>query len=396
MTNNYFRSNFWVKTVLGPAVAGAQIWVTTQPANETLPPSPLALIYSDNGLTPINQPIFTDGSGFADFYVLPGLYTIIIAYNGQIQEVLTDFSVGGVGTSGNPLVTFETNGTPNFDQTLQNMVQGVGIQIVTDNLGNTVITNIGVLSGAVFETNGVANPDQSVLNLQSTPQVAITSDGSGDVTFSTDTLPQPDYARFAMWQPNSTFGAWAQINDNQNEAGDFGTWNAPDANDGAYYSSNGFAPVDSPLGWNGGFQFWPGRTLNFKTTMKVPYLPTTPAGSIYIGLSEAASGNNVEPATEDCIMFLMVQSGAVSLVVGTGGTNTTVPLFTAVAGTRYALQATLSGGVVSAYVNGVLMGTCSTNVPTSNALAINYRIRVATSGVFTCYTEYMYADNLVP
>jgi hypothetical protein len=120
-------------------------------------------------------------------------------------------------------------------------------------------------------------------------------------------------------------------------------------------------------------------------------------GNLLIGLSEALCGNNVDPSTMDCLLFQMTGAGVLNLVVGTGGTNTAVPLgITAVSGTRYQLQLTLSAGVVNAYVNGLLAATCSTNVPTSNTMAINYWLKVSGGGTFTDITEYMYADTATP
>src|ERR1019366_1248622 len=111
MAPNYYRSDLWVKLVSGQAVAGALVYVCTQPANvfppavppRTTPvpwqgPNPLSLIYSDEGLTPITQPVVTSGTGHANYYVLPGLYTVVIMYNGAVQEVLQDQSIGNIGS----------------------------------------------------------------------------------------------------------------------------------------------------------------------------------------------------------------------------------------------------------------------------------------------------------
>src|ERR1035437_5964437 len=175
--NNYYLSDGWVKAVQGPAIPGAQIYVCLQPANVTPPitpprtlpvpwvgPNPQALIYSDAGVTPIVQPIITDGFGHYDFYALPGLYTVVIMYNGKVQQVYVDQSIGNVGTNAGTSILFATNGTPNFNQTLQNLVQGAGITLATDNFGNTVISGSGGGSGPVLKTNGVLNGSQALLN----------------------------------------------------------------------------------------------------------------------------------------------------------------------------------------------------------------------------------------
>ena len=160
MAGNYFRSDGWVKLVSGAAVPGAQIYVLTQPANVVPPitpprttpvpfvPNPQAVIYSDEGLTQIAQPILTDGFGHYDFYTLPGLYTVAVYFNNTLQNYYVDQSIGSVGSSGGTSVLFSTNGSPNFNQSLFNLVQGAGIILNTDNFGNTTITNTGIAPAA--------------------------------------------------------------------------------------------------------------------------------------------------------------------------------------------------------------------------------------------------------
>lgn len=92
----YFRSDGWVKSVLGQAIAGAQIYVCTQPADVSyVPPIPQAAIYSDSaGLLPITQPLSTDGFGHYDFYVAYGTYTVVVVTGGNIQQVYQDQTIG--------------------------------------------------------------------------------------------------------------------------------------------------------------------------------------------------------------------------------------------------------------------------------------------------------------
>jgi hypothetical protein len=86
------RFDEFVKSVIGNAVPGAQIYVCNQPANiASLPPSPLANVFSDvNGLVPITQPVITDGFGHADCYVAAGTYTIVVGLGGVISQVYPD------------------------------------------------------------------------------------------------------------------------------------------------------------------------------------------------------------------------------------------------------------------------------------------------------------------
>lgn len=152
--NNYYRSDGWVKNVQGQAISGAQVYVLTQPANVVAPitpprttpvpfvPNPQATIFSDQGNTPLAQPIITDGFGHYDFYTTSGLYTVAVYFGGVLQNYYVDQSIGNTGSAGGANLLLETNGSPNFRQDLQNLEQGANITIVTDNLGNTVISGL--------------------------------------------------------------------------------------------------------------------------------------------------------------------------------------------------------------------------------------------------------------
>jgi hypothetical protein len=129
----FFRSDGWVKSTLGPAVAGALIYVCDQPANAPVSgtPSPLAPVFADsNGLVPIVQPIVTDGFGHYDFYVLPGTYTVLVYNAGQLQQVYPDQSVAVGGSnpaiSPNDSIQYNANGVLNgFSQFLFDPSTGI-------------------------------------------------------------------------------------------------------------------------------------------------------------------------------------------------------------------------------------------------------------------------------
>lgn len=79
----FFRLQGSVNSAQGPALNGVDIFVCTQPATtSSIPPSPLATIYSDNaGANPINQaltPVQTDGLGNWFCYAATGVYTIVM------------------------------------------------------------------------------------------------------------------------------------------------------------------------------------------------------------------------------------------------------------------------------------------------------------------------------
>jgi hypothetical protein len=161
--NNLFRTDGWVKSTQGPAVPGAQVFVCVQPANTaSFPPSPLAPIYSDpGGLIPLAQPIITDGFGHYDFYTVAGIYTVVVANGGLIQQVYPDQSVGGVGTGGKGTsLTLENNGVANGDQLLLNLVAGSNVSISDDGLGDITISSAGASldgEGSFFVGPGITN-----------------------------------------------------------------------------------------------------------------------------------------------------------------------------------------------------------------------------------------------
>lgn len=226
---NYYRSDGWVKNVQGQAIPGAQVYVLTQPANVVAPitpprttpvpfvPNPQALIYTDQGNTPLSQPVITDGFGHYDFYVLPGLYTVAVYLGGILQNFYVDQSIGNVGSAGGAGLSLETNGTPNFNQALQNLEQGANITIVTDNFGNTVITGaspnppfssgtpVTPLAYRVF--NGMLGLDGYIICR--VPASAITSFPSRskftmDLVFVSSPAPKIQAANIARTLPNDT------------------------------------------------------------------------------------------------------------------------------------------------------------------------------------------------
>src|ERR1700761_27709 len=92
----FLRRDDWVTDAMGNALSGASVYVCSQPATTgTIPPSPLVQLYADSaGVTPITQPVTTDGYGHAFYYVTPGTYTIVY-YSPQIlEQVLPDQTIG--------------------------------------------------------------------------------------------------------------------------------------------------------------------------------------------------------------------------------------------------------------------------------------------------------------
>jgi hypothetical protein len=108
------RDDRYLTDAQGRALAGAAVYYCTQPANTTtIPPSPLAVVYTNlTGTVGVN-PIITDGFGHSVAYLDNTVfYTLVFVHPlfGSSPVVLIDQLVGGVGGGGSNTVTFA--GTP--------------------------------------------------------------------------------------------------------------------------------------------------------------------------------------------------------------------------------------------------------------------------------------------
>lgn len=87
------RYDTWVRSPLGFAIPGANIYLCTQPASvSSVPPSPATPIFADAAgtlLLPGNT-LQTDGLGHAGFYVAPGVYTLVIVLSGKVTNYYPD------------------------------------------------------------------------------------------------------------------------------------------------------------------------------------------------------------------------------------------------------------------------------------------------------------------
>ena len=97
------RYDTWVRSAVGPAAAGAQVFICGQPCAVSTTPTPQVQLYADNaGVTPIAQPLIADGFGHAFCYVASGTYTIVVVYGGSLVLSYVDQSITvGSGNSGN-------------------------------------------------------------------------------------------------------------------------------------------------------------------------------------------------------------------------------------------------------------------------------------------------------
>ena len=143
------RYDTWIRSVIGPAAAGAQVFICGQPCAVSTTPTPQVQLYADNaGVTPIAQPLIADGFGHAFCYVASGTYTIVVVYGGSLVLSYVDQSITvGSGNSGNfvtglPSITTAPAGDIITADGLGN-VQDSGISVVNPNfLGNTITKNL--------------------------------------------------------------------------------------------------------------------------------------------------------------------------------------------------------------------------------------------------------------
>ena len=175
------RRDDWLTDAQGRSLAGAQVYYCTQPASTgSVPPSPLATVYSDTGGDSATNPQVTDGFGHATAYLSnTQLYTVVYVHPlfGATPVVLTDQDIGSVG-GGSGLNVFA--GTPsgtidgvNRVFTLTN--GGVAIANVTP-VQVTVWCNFPLIQGVGFTITG------NQVTFTSAPQI-------GDSIYAQGILP---------------------------------------------------------------------------------------------------------------------------------------------------------------------------------------------------------------
>ena len=190
----FFRSDGWVKSVLGQAIAGAQIFVCTQPADVTfVPPEPLATIYSDPaGLVPIMQPIMTDGFGHYDFYAAFGTYTVVVVTGGKTQQVYPDQTIGFTGTGGGAVSSvFGRTGDVVAQSGDYNVSQITGAApSASPNFTGTVQIVNAVITGTLKDGTGSVGTSGQLLSSTGTGTLWVTGGGGGSGTVAPGTKGQ--------------------------------------------------------------------------------------------------------------------------------------------------------------------------------------------------------------
>ena len=155
------RAETTVQDALGRALAGAQVYWCNQPASTaTNPPSPLANLYTDGtAVTPLVQPVLTNGFGYAFAYLDDSvLYTLIIwdSLFGSNPLVYPDQGYGSGGGGGSSLSPFSgvpigTQDGTNTVFTLANGVLPLGVAPVYVEAWN----NFPLIQGLGYSISGV-------------------------------------------------------------------------------------------------------------------------------------------------------------------------------------------------------------------------------------------------
>lgn len=422
---NFYRSDLWVKLVSGQAVPGAQVYVLSQtngPANVTPPitpprtipvpfvPNPQAQVYSDQGFTPIVQPIVSDGFGHADFYTLPGLYTVAIFSGGKLQQFYIDQTVGNSGSAGTSAVLLQTNGSPNFNQGVLNLTQGSNITLTPDNSGNVVIAATNSGTTIALKTNGTTNGSQTLLNLVNGANIAITQDGAGNTTVAsspTGFIPTPDVKMYSLWMPNGN-ATWYVTNDTVTSSNGGSTTAIIAAsatgmpqeqsltNGGNNISTQGYSGVQfiyagrsctllSRAGGSGattGYRLW--EALE-DTGLSVSGLAGSdnPTAANLLGFTyNSTISANWRCCTSNGVATTFVDSG--------------IPISV---GSCKALKIVYNGSSSATFfINGVLVATIATTLPTSTAVLrlVTTQAGNGVGGTNGGIVEYMYADSTSP
>ena len=273
-------------------------------------------------------------------------------------------------------------------------------------------------AGIGVEVEGSPLSSSTVLDLVNTGNVTFTDNGGGRVSASASiplapaSLPSPDVSVFHFFQvcPSSIVPPFMN--------------SIPVQSIG--YSANNAATLISPSASNGwGCRFnatnnslsylqepsfsWalPAHGLKFKTTAQVTV--TSGYGMWFIGTVNVwggSIGDILYPGT-DCIGFIInvtvAGPGNFLLIADVNGSPTTVDTLIPVgSGVRHTLEFTLSGGVLTPIIDGVVLGTktITTGIPTSTQqmwFCNNANVLVTgNTMVSTFTTEYMYLEDTTP
>ena len=139
MAQSYGRDqNCQLQTALGQAVAGAQVYFLTQPANVGAL-TPQAQVYSSATGGTVTQPVLTNGFGECTAYLAPGVYTVVYVspFTGTLSYPDQNIAIGG-GSPSSPAFGAITSGV----NTAAAMQVGSGASLTPTGSGIIAATKI--------------------------------------------------------------------------------------------------------------------------------------------------------------------------------------------------------------------------------------------------------------
>lgn len=187
-----------LQTALGQAVAGAQVYFLSQPA-DTQGLTPQAQIYSSATGGAIDQPLITDGFGQFVAYLAPGVYTVVYvsAIVGTLVYPDQNIALGG-GTPGS--TTFDQVGSGT--NTTAAMVVGSGATLASSGSGSIAATALRAV--AVTGTPGTGQVLTATSPTAATWQTAGAGGGVLSLNTLTGTLTLAVGAGLSISQSSST------------------------------------------------------------------------------------------------------------------------------------------------------------------------------------------------
>jgi hypothetical protein len=154
------RDDRWLTDAQGRALAGAQVYYCTQPANTSvIPPSPLETIYSDLSSTPLAQPVITDGFGHGFAYLDDlVLYTLVFVHPlfGSNPVILPDQVINGAAAASPGFRPFAgiPNGTQDGVNKVFTLTNG-GVNLPSNPTQATVWRNFPLVPPVGFTLSGI-------------------------------------------------------------------------------------------------------------------------------------------------------------------------------------------------------------------------------------------------
>lgn len=154
------RDDRYVTDAQGRALAGAVVYYCTQPASAgSIPPSPLATVYSDIGGDAGDNPVYTDGFGHSFAYLDDSqLYTVVVDHPlfGDNPVILEDQAIPATGGGGaqTPFAGIPS-GTIDGTNRVFTLTNG-GVALTTDPTAGTVIAwlNFPLVNGLGYTISG--------------------------------------------------------------------------------------------------------------------------------------------------------------------------------------------------------------------------------------------------